>query len=352
MNGRTLTLSALAGLAVAGLVAQRRGSRSMSPIHDALLRVVQQEPEDVALWTLEVWATAFRTDGAGRWTAYLNDDYYQMFGDGKTGWEQYQEDMKGVGKDLRTIAAEELEKGHWLVPVSSTGSTKLLAGVVREVRRILALPRVTSVAPPASREIRKTRQNLRQPQADLQALARALPGLVAWAEEHGDELGTTKTFTQAAYAAQRFVPQRRSTRASVVTDLLTIQTWKEILKWQDYLDDIALLEKYPDSDPMDRPAMSENASVLMDYLTETGAAELPSTHWLSLDQWTKTFPSGEKNPLIKKWIKSIDPAYAIRYGHRRGIVNEFLTRYTGGEDPTTRQNRELFQLIHLMLSGS
>ena len=367
MNGRALALASVASVAIAGLVT-RRGSRASAPIYDALLEVVEREPEDVALWTLEVWTTAFRTDRPGTATSYLNDAWHrygvaarranvielrgQSWNTATTGWEQYREDMVQVGKDLRTIAAEELEKGHWLVPIAPSGSVPLLDGVVREVRRILALPRSAppSTVPPRDgmRQNRNPRPRQPSQEDDLRALARALPGLVAWAEEHALELGTTRTFTQAAYAAQRFVPARRASVA--VAELLTLQTWKEILKWQDYLDSLALLERHPDSDPVPRPPLSDEAEVLRDYLTEVGAAELPSTHWLSLDTWTKTLPSGERNPLIKQWIRSIDPGYTIRYGHRRGLVSEFLHRRDGWKADRS-MNRELLALLRLVLGG-
>jgi hypothetical protein len=219
MNGRTLALASVAGLAITAL-ATRRGSRASAPITDALLEVVEREPEDVALWTLEVWATAFRTDRPGTTTSYLNDAWHRYTA--TTGWEQYRGDMTQIGKDLRTIAAEELGKGQWLVPIAPNGSAPLLAGVVREVRRILALPRSTPPPPALSRggvrQNRNPRPRAPSQEDDLRALARALPGLVAWAGEHASELGTTKTFTQAAYAAQRFVPARRA--STVVAELL------------------------------------------------------------------------------------------------------------------------------------
>lgn len=360
MNGRTLALASVAGLAITAL-ATRRGSRASAPIYDALLEVVEREPEDVALWTLEVWATAFRTDRPGTVTSYLNDAWHrygggQSWNTATTGWEQYREDMVQVGKDLRTVATEELGKGQWLVPIAPSGSAPLLAGVVREVRRILALPRSTPPPPTPSRggvrQDRNPRPRAPSQEDDLRALARVLPSLVAWAGEHASELGTTKTFTQAAYAAQRFVPARRASAA--VAELLTLQTWKEILKWQDYLDSLALLERHPDSDPVPRPPLSDEAEVLRDHLAETGAAELPSTHWLSLDTWTKTLPSGEKNPLIKQWIRSIDPDYAIRYGHRRGLVSEFLLarerrQWLRGQPQDT--SPDLLALLRLVLGG-
>lgn len=361
MNGRALALGLAGGLAVASL-AVRRGSRASAPIYDALLEVVEREPEDVALWTLETWTTAFRTDRPGTATSYLNDAWHrygggQSWNTATTGWEQYREDMTQVGKDLRTVAAEELGKGQWLVPIASNGSAPLLDGVVREVRRILALPRPTPPPPAPSRggvrQNRNPRPRAPSQEDDLRALARALPGLVAWAGEHASELGTTKTFTQAAYAAQRFVPARRASVA--VAELLTLQTWKEILERQDYLDTLAILEQHPASDPAPRPSMSDEAEVLLDYLTEVGAADLPSTHWLSLDTWTKTLPSGEKHPLIKQWIRSIDPGYTIRYGHRRGLVHEFLDRFRGwnhdSDEANAARSRELLQLLRLVLGG-
>jgi len=80
MNGRDLTLGALAGLAVAGLVAQRRGSRdeSLASLTRGVLRLPGQAPIQIKKLGAGAFATAYVTTEATPPVVYVvtPDDVY------------------------------------------------------------------------------------------------------------------------------------------------------------------------------------------------------------------------------------------------------------------------------------
>ena len=155
MNGRDLTLGTLAGLAVAGLIVQQRGSAndtSLSPLQKRLLYLIDQYPEPTASYTL-VFAGALPGVRAGRKLEgrrrTLQTEWEESYLSSPKGRAKMEDDIRRLGIEPKAWAKGIVKDGMWydgstLVPRS--GWEPLLPWIGKEINRIVrTLPPVQRI---------------------------------------------------------------------------------------------------------------------------------------------------------------------------------------------------------------